>query len=126
MTTLVLDFCKMNFFDNYVICIINEGETVTKEKSTLQTKKILNYYKEQPFVYITHRMHSYSVDSGIYSNTSKIETLAGFVVVSEDLSTIKNAIDEKMFLDKPFAIFEDIDDATLWADNICNMKKKLQ
>lgn len=124
MTTIELEFCKMHFFKNYVICNINEGEIVTQEKSNLQTKTILDYYKDNPFVYITYRTNSYTVDPSIYSNTSDIETLAGFVVVSEGLSAIKNALYEKMFLNKPFAIFEDLEDAILWADNICNMQNE--
>ena len=120
-----LSFCKMTFSKNYVICNINEGETVTVEKSDLQTKVILDHYQERPFVYITHRINDYKVDPSIYSNTSKIDSLAGFVVVSESRSSVKDALYEKMFLDKPFEIFQDLDDAILWAETICNMKREI-
>jgi len=124
--TIELSFCKMVFSENYVICSINEGETITAEKSNLQTEVILDHYRDNPFIYITHRIHSYSVDPSIYSETSKIETLVGFVVVSSSKSSVKNALFEKMFLNKPFEIFEDIEDAVLWADTICNMKRELK
>ena len=122
--TIELSFCKMVFSENYVICTINENEIITSEKSNLQTDVIVDHYQEKPFIYITHRIHSYSVDPTIYLESSKIKTLAGFVVVSDNLASVKNAIYEKMFLDKPFEIFEDIEDAILWADTISLISKK--
>lgn len=115
----------MVFFENYVISTINEGEVVSQEKSNLQTQVLMDHFKDRPFVYITHRINSYSVDPTIYFETSKFSALAGFVVVSKEKPGIKNAIYEKAFLNKPFEIFEDLEDAILWADNLCNMKKKL-
>ncbi len=126
MKTLELDCCTMSFYDKYVLCIIKEGEHISAEKSKNQTKSILNHYKNKPFVYITHRINSYSVDPNIYHNTSQINTLLGFVVVSKGISSVKNAIYEKMFLDKPFEIFEDMEDGILWAEHIYNMKTGLQ
>ena len=120
------DFCSLQFSENYVISNIYEGVTLDIEKGTILIDHIVAYYKEKPFVYITHRVHSYSVDPIIYNKTSSIETLAGFVVVSESMSSVKNALFEKMFLDKPFEIFQDLDDAILWADTICNMKRRLE
>jgi len=35
----------------------------------------------EAFVYITHRVNSYSVDPTIYISVSKIENLVGFAVV---------------------------------------------
>lgn len=124
--TIELSFCKMIFSQNYVICNIHEGETVSVEKSNLQTEVILDHYQDKPFVYITHRIHSYSVDENIYADTSKIENLVGFVIVSSSKASIKNALFEQMFLDKPFEIFEDLEDAILWANTTCKMKKALQ
>lgn len=117
-----LNFCELEFYDKYVICRINEGETISFEKSKQQTEAILNYYKNKPFIYITHRVNSYAVDPNIYANSSKIKTLIGFVVVSSNIASVKNAIFERMFLDKPFEIFNDISDATMWADEVYRMK----
>lgn len=115
----------MVFYENYVICTVNEGEAFTQEKSDLQNSVIIDHYHDIPFVYITHRIHSYSVDPTICFESSKIETLARFVVVSGNISSVKNAICEKMFLDKPFEIFEDIEDVILWANTFCNMRKQV-
>jgi len=114
----VFDFCILKFYDNYVISIINEGVIITEKISKKISKTAINYYQGKPFVYITHRIHSYSVDPNVYYNVSKIKNLAGFVVVSDNKSSIKNAIIEKIFLNKPFQIFSSLEDAILWANNV--------
>ena len=53
--------------------------------------------------------------------------LKGFAVVTKTLLAKKNAEIEKLFLNKPFEIFSDIDEALSWAksvidDNITNNK----
>lgn len=117
----VLDFCILKFYDNYVISIINEGKNLTVKMSNLMCKIALDYYKEKPFVYITNRIHNYTVETDVYTEISKMKTLAGFVVVSDKKLSIKNALLEKLFLDKPFQIFNNLDDAILWANNVRSM-----
>ena len=113
----VFDFCILKFYDNYVISIINEGVNLTKSLSDKMIEVAEDFYENRPFVYITQRIHTYSVDPEVYKDVSKIKNLAGFVVVSESKQSIKNAIYEKIFLDKPFQIFSNLDDAILWANN---------
>lgn len=113
----VFDFCILKFYDNYVISIINEGVNLTKSLSEKMIEVAEDFYENRPFVYITHRIHSYSVDPEVYKDVSNIKNLAGFVVVSESKQSIKNAIYEKIFLNKPFQIFSNLDDAILWANN---------
>jgi len=117
----VLDFCILKFYDNYVISIINEGIHLTVELTNIMSEIALNYYKGNSFVYITHRVNNYSVDTDVYIEISKMKTLAGFVVVSNEKSSIKNALLEKVFIEKPFQIFSNIEDAILWANNIRKM-----
>jgi hypothetical protein len=113
----VFDFCILKFYDKYVISIINEGVIVTKEISDKISEAAINYYQGKPFVYITHRIHSYTVDPNIFLDVSKIKNLAGFVVVSDSKSSIKNAILEKIFLNKPYQIFSSLEDGILWANH---------
>ncbi len=74
--------------------------------------------KVRPFVYITNRINSYSVDPQIYFETSKIKNLAGFAVVSKKYKAKSNAEIEKMFFSKPFEIFGDLDSAKKWATQL--------
>ena len=120
----VFDFCILKFYDNYVISIINEGVVVSQAISDKISKAAINYYQGKPFVYITHRLHSYSVDPNIYKDVSKIKNLAGFVVVSDSKTSIKSALLEKIFLNKPFQIFSNLEDGILWANNVREMHKE--
>ncbi len=117
---LKYDFCTMHIYDHYMIVVINEGVTVTPAHNTVLLNVAETYYNNTPFVYITHRLHSYAVDPAIYKETSKIKNLAGFCVVSADYKAKRNAEIEKLFLNKPFEIFDTIDEATIWANTLIN------
>ena len=122
----ILDFCILKFYDNYVISTINEDVDLTIEKSNLMAKIAGDYFGKKPFVYITNRINNYTVDPEVYKRISKLECLAGFVVVSNSIGSIKNALFEKIFLDKPFQIFNNLDDAILWAENILPIKEQIK
>ncbi len=121
---LKYDFCTMHIYDYYMIVVINEGVTVTPEHNKVLLNVADTYFTNTNFVYITHRLHSYAVDPAIYNETSKIKNLAGFCVVSSDYKAKRNAEIEKLFLNKPFEIFDTIDEATTWANSIINLSHK--
>ncbi|WP_339757358.1 hypothetical protein [uncultured Winogradskyella sp.] len=116
--TLTFDFCKMSIYDNYVVVVINEGVNLTPNHNSVLVEVTENHFSEKPFVYITHRINSYSVDPKIYFETSKIENLKGFAVVSSNYQAKINAQIEQMFFNKPFEIFTNIEEAFNWADNL--------
>jgi len=76
------------------------------------------YFKNKPFVYITHRINSYSVDPKVYHETSKIKNLKGCAVVSSLYQATINVQIEKMFFSKPFESFETLEAAFQWADTL--------
>lgn len=115
---LKYDFCTMHIYDTYMIVVINEGVTVTPEHNNVLLNVADTYYRNKSFVYITHRLHSYAVDPAVYRETSKISNLAGFCVVSSDYKAKRNAEIEKLFLNKPFEIFDSIEEATSWANQV--------
>ena len=122
---LKFDFCTMHIFDYYLIVVINEGIVITPKHNTTLLNVVDTYYKHTRFVYITHRLHSYAVDPSVYIETSKIKNLAGFCVVSSDYKAKRNAEIEKLFLNKPFEIFDTIEEATTWANTLKNIEHKL-
>jgi hypothetical protein len=103
-----------------MIVVINEGVTVTPEHNSVLLNVVNSYYKNTRFVYITHRLNSYAVNPAVYRETSKIKNLAGFCVVSNDYKAKRNAEIEKLFLNKPFEIFDTIEEAVIWANTITN------
>lgn len=114
----LLHFCTVNFHDDYMIVVMNEGITVSAKLQDILVEKALNYYGKKPFVYLTHRIKSYSVDPSIYFETSKLSTLVGFGVIAKDYKAKSNAEIEKLFLKKPFKIFDDLTEAVAWAKSL--------
>jgi hypothetical protein len=116
--TLTFKICEMTVYDNYVVNVIKEGITVTPDLNDILLKVTASHFKDKPFVYITHRINSYAVDPQIYYETSKIENLKGFAVVSSDYKAKVNAQIEKLFFKKPFETFVTLEDAFKWAHTL--------
>ncbi|WP_347926234.1 hypothetical protein [Pontimicrobium sp. SW4] len=118
LKSLKYSFCTIDVYNDYVISRINEGFHLTPDKNKILEDIANDYFIDKPFVYITHRKHSYSVDPSIYLQTSKVKNLIGFAVVAEAPLSKGNAEIEKLFLNKPFEIFSDLDDAIKWAKSL--------
>lgn len=115
---LKYDFCEFSIFNNFIIAVINEGITVMPEHNEVLLKLAKKYFKNRPFAYITNRIHSYSVDPKVYFETSKIENLVTFAVVSQQELSTSNTKVEKMFLNKPYKNFTNLLDAIHWCESI--------
>ncbi len=113
-----LGFCLMDIYENYVINVMNEGITVSPEHNKIFVEIAEKHFKNKTFVYITHRIHSYSVDPTIYIETAKIKNLVGFAVVSNtSLQKMQTKV-EKVFFGKEFRHFDTITEALNWKDEI--------
>lgn len=117
--TLTYPFCTIEVYDNYVISYINVGFHLTPDKNKILKDIAKDYFKAKPFVYISHRKNSYSVDPSIYLQTSQIKNLVGFAVVAEVPLSKGNAEVEKLFFNnKPFEIFATMEDAKSWVKTV--------
>lgn len=112
-----LDFCTLEIHDDYVLAVMNEGITVDKQNNAVLIE-IAESHFDTPFVYITHRIHSYSVDPIVYIRTAQIEHLKGFAVVSKDPVQKTQTTYEKTFFDKEFKHFETMEDALKWKNKL--------
>ena len=122
--SLKFDFGQVTVHTNYLLVVVNAGEHLTPAHNTILVNLVDDYFVDKSFVYLTHRKHSYSVDPAIYLETSKIENLAGFGVIAEVPVSKGNAEIEKLFLNKPFEIFNTLEDAVLWAKKILKNEPK--
>lgn len=116
--TITFEFGSAEIHPDYIVARMNEGVLV----STEMNKELLNlakkYYPESKFAYITHRIHSYSVDPRVYIETSKIKNLAAIAIVSDNPINLSNAQVEQLFSDKPFRTFKTIYNAVKWAQKV--------
>lgn len=117
---LKYNFCQVQIHDHHIIVIVNEGEVVDKLKNEVLVDIAQSYFKDRPFIYITHRINSYSVDPSVYKATSRIKNLIGFCVVSSNFLAKSNAQIEKLFFNKPYEIFESLQEAIQWSDSLIN------
>ncbi|WP_299886563.1 hypothetical protein [uncultured Lacinutrix sp.] len=118
MKQIELPYCSLKIEGQIIISIIKEGIHITEAVSKEIINTIKEYIKNKPFVYISHRLHSYSVDPITYLSISKINELLGFAVVSNNSLSLQNIEIEKLFLKKPFESFDLYDDAINWANTL--------
>ncbi|MFV0571753.1 MAG: hypothetical protein ACK5M1_04870 [Xanthomarina gelatinilytica] len=114
-----LPFGTVSMHDNYMLAVMNEGITVSPELNSVLEELAANHFQDKKFVYITHRINSYSVDPNIYFKTSQIPNLVGFAVVLGRKIRLDNLALEKMFFSKPFKSFKSLDKAIEWANELC-------
>ena len=115
---VTLDFCEVLVYESFMVVTVNTGENIDMKYHNLLVDVADTYFDKRPFVYITHRINSYSVDPSVYQETSKIPNLAGFCVVSKNYMAKSTAKIEKLFLNKPFEIFDTVEEAMAWAKKI--------
>ena len=118
-TSLKYDFCEIEIYDNYIVSIMFEGINLTPDKNDILLNIATKYFKNSNFGYITNRIHSYSVDPSIYIETSKIENLVSFAIVSSKQIHISNTEIEKLFYKKAFKHFTTLKDAIKWTEKKC-------
>lgn len=114
---ITLDFCTLEFKGQIAIAVINEGVHIDHDVSQMITQTCLDYFKDTPFVYLTHRKNSYSVDVTKYTYINDMENLKGFGVISTSLSA-RNAEIESLFINIPFEIFDTLEDGIKWANTV--------
>jgi len=83
-------FADIHIYNNYMIVVMNDGIHVTSVHNRILMNVTDTYYRNRKFVYITHRINSYSVDPKVYIKTSEVENLVGFCVVSKNYKAIKS------------------------------------
>ena len=66
LKTLEYSFCSIEVYPDYVISYIKKDFHLTPDKNNVLEDIASDYFKNRPFVYISHRKNSYSVDPSIY------------------------------------------------------------
>ncbi|GAA4110405.1 hypothetical protein GCM10022393_07440 [Aquimarina addita] len=108
------------FYKNFIIAEMKEGVALNYENSKMQYELGKKYYgNKTPFVYISHRLNSYSITpTDHYKSVKTFPNLVGLAIVSYSSITIKVAELEKAFLDIPVNISDNLDDALYWAEDL--------
>lgn len=115
-----LETARFVFYQNMAVVEGIEGTHVTFEKvnNVLRVAEEV-FGKDIPFVYISHRIHSYSIDPiGYYEAIKSFHNIKAFAIVTPRKRTKMIANLERLFVAKPIRVFDDLDSAILWAEEI--------
>lgn len=116
--TVELSFTKLEFYDYFVISTVKE-DVLLEQDQVSQLRAICNdHFQENSFVYIANRKHNYNVNPTIYINLIQKETLKGIAVISKDIDRLQTANFEKNFSPVPFELFQNKEEAIVWANSI--------
>lgn len=101
-------------YNRVVIVEISEGIKVNYGTGYHIFERLMSMIGDKPWIYISNRVNSYSLDPNDYRHFNEIPTLKGIGVIQYEKS-IKTALDlEKMFIKKPFKTFNDLNSAIEW------------
>ena len=111
-----LSYCNLEFYEHYVILTMYEDSEFNKTSDKEITELLEDYYGQRDFIFITHRIHKYSIDLDVYKGR-RLKNMKGFAIVSKNPEEHQRAIAEQALWNKSFVFFEDINDATDWAES---------
>ncbi|MBW2937906.1 hypothetical protein KXJ69_07295 [Aureisphaera sp. CAU 1614] len=113
-----LKFGEVHIHDFYVMAIIAEGVIIDKKNSDTIIELAVKHFPNDSFGYITHRIHSYSVDPTVYKDVAEIKNLVGFAIVTGNSKGLKNSDFEQFFIKKPSKAFKELDEAIRWVKEL--------
>jgi hypothetical protein len=117
-----LKFGEVHIYNFYVKAVIAEGITIDKKISDTIINLATKHFPHKPFGYITHRIHSYSVDPAVYKDVADISNLVGFAIVTGNTKRLINSDFERYFIKKPSKTFKELDEAINWIKELINNK----
>ena len=111
------EFGIFYYFDGLVISEMKEGIVLEWEMAELGVLAAKEIFKEnQPIVYISNRIHNYSVDPlnwvKFYKNRHQ---LAHYAVVGRTQGNFASVVLERMFFKNSIVQFQHLDEALKWA-----------
>ncbi|MEW7292664.1 hypothetical protein [Aquimarina sp. 2304DJ70-9] len=115
-----LNIGSVSFYKNFVISEMKEGIIFDYDNATRLLELCNEYYgKKIPFIYISNRINSYSISpTGHFKSSKMFPNLKGYGVVS--YNSINNGVAklEQSFLNIPTNIFNNLEDAIRWTEEI--------
>ncbi|MEM9141940.1 MAG: hypothetical protein AAGA86_03060 [Bacteroidota bacterium] len=108
------------FYEDIIVEHIAQGVHVTFENAVevIQIGERI-YGTEKPFVYISHRLNSYSMDPIGYKDAVQLfPNFKGLAVVAHSNRKRMLAQLEKAFMKRPMGVFDNLQSAFFWAEKL--------
>ncbi|CAM3384457.1 hypothetical protein [Aequorivita lipolytica] len=102
------------FYGNVVIVEAKEGIMLSYKKDLSVILLIQNITEGKPWVYISNRVNSYSIQPLDYKYLNKVPSLKALGVVNFSEVGYLNSELEAKFCKKPFQMFYNLNEAVIW------------
>jgi len=121
----ILDVGRFVFYPNFIVGEFNEGVYVTFDSAIVPIQMAIETYQNNtPIVYISHRLHSYAIDPIGYKEVYDLfPNFEGFAIVATNKRRRMLAHLERLFIKKPIRVFDTLEGAMLWAEEIAEKSR---
>lgn len=119
-----LDVGIIQVFDDYIVCIFEEGSTVALEQAYQIIGISETHFKGKKFGYISLRKNAYGIDPAIYTYLRELDNLKALAIVSKKEIDMHNFKIEKIFYRKNIAFFIEYENAVSWVKKHLTKRKK--
>lgn len=106
------------FYEQFVVVEVNEGVTLSYASGFSLLVSGLKYLGTKPWIYVSHRVNSYSVVPTDYKYLNRVPSLKGLVIINARTSQSDNSHLERKFFKKPLKITDSFDEALAWGREI--------
>ncbi len=121
------DFGDFYLFDSFIVGEVRKDIVFTwKDHAKTLVEDISNLYDQngKDLVYITNRVHPYSVVPSDWLHFFKYSySLKGYGIISYNEKGMLNAVLEKLFMRTKLKSFSNLSEAIYWAKNITKSKE---
>ena len=108
------EIAYLELYDDFIISRIKEDVIVDLEEINWLLMIADKYYPNKKFGYIGNRIHNYNLNPITYFTTVLHERLKGLAIVCYSDMAKQTALYEKSFFNKPFAVFDNVEEAKSW------------
>jgi len=122
--TLETEIGRFDYYSNVLVAEVKEGIHVTMDTAIepLQAgAQVFGYGTD--FVYISHRVNSYSIDPvGYYEAASMFPNFKALAIVATNRRRRMLANLERLFMKRPIHVFDNLEAAFEWAEEYLEKK----
>ncbi len=118
-----LDIGLFHFCKNFIVAEIKEGINLNFDSGKELFQLANTYYQGiTPYVYISNRINSYSVKPTEHYKLENIfPNFKGYAIVTYDTVNYEVAKLEELFTNRPTGIFNTLNEAVDWAEDLIHM-----
>jgi len=119
-----LEIGKLTLYPNIIVGEVADGVHLTFENATVAAQIMAQEYKDTtPFVYISNRVNSFSMDPVAYKDLfSVVPNIQGMAIVAKSKKRRMLSNLERIFIKKPMRVFSSMDEALDWSNKLLKNK----